>query len=579
MTNHTQSVINQLALQWINGFSISIEVNNERSKNHPVTTIGTYGISTYRKSYHVTGNNSHDCNSASQCSTNLARYEQAVISGENKNILNKSIDLIKSNIIHSFSLNDNIDSRSHAYVKTCTACHGNGEEQCYDCYGAGQKNCHYCTGGRISCLSCTGSGYHYGANGSQIRCNGCSGSGKSNCYSCHGNGRITCGTCSGRRTLACNACSATGYFTITETSYVMLTGQQSCKWSTDADYPWLDDYINLALNKKIAHALLNETSTWDLLTFSFDNSDSFPLKTSMSGDLKTTTSKVSIESSDPISCWFIGEIYKPFNLGHCFDSYIEKQAEVLVTDFSPETCNVLFNTNIAKDTFEYLNEESLPLNIAYSANLVSPSLGETLKDTLIRVGHLFDNKRKKVSLMSVLLSLIKYLIILMLIVTFVDTLFMQKIDWQAMTSFAFSAALFENIRHGVSMVYFHKVTELLPILIASFIPMLFLRAWLGSHQIWKPGRLFWWYILTTILLATFFIMFDQQNLRMDSESLTFSMDKLVVSARRSILILVDLVMLSGFIAILRVRKSAYKKNKIEVNGIKSPALNRLLNYK
>jgi len=575
--NSVTPVINHLTTQWLNGMQVPAVVNNQKSKLHNIKTQGSYSIVTERDYYRISGTHKYDCSSESQCIKAISEYEQSVTIGKIKPALYKSIELIKSDPVGSFALYKQVDSCAHAYIETCDTCNGRGENRCHGCHGSGETSCYNCSSGRVSCNNCNG-GYVSNNNGSSERCYTCSGSGQRDCNTCCGNARVTCSTCSGRGKLHCSPCDATGYFTTTITVYARLKGQQSCKWSSDPAYPWLDLYIEQALEKKLNHAPLNETVTWDLTSFEFAIDTAFPLKTEMDGEIKTTAADVDIDKTGAVNCQFIGEIYKPFNMSTCFDGYLLKHCEKLNSNFSQQHCKTLFATNIAKDTFEFVKSEELPSNIAYKTNMVSPQLAKTLKETLLNTGHVFDKIRKKVTIPRVLLSMLMHLVWLFAVITVIDVIFTFRIDWQSVNSSQLLSSLLVNVQQGFILLFEHKPQALVMIFVISFIPMLILRSWLGSNQIWHPVKLFIGYIIITPIFFTIFSTINDQNLAPIIDDILLTKEAFMHSTLRCLALLFDLMMLAGLIAILRVRKSAYSKNRKVAKKIDSSALNRLLNY-
>lgn len=573
----TLPIIKRLSEKWLNGFTVPAQVSNEQFKHHEISAQGSYRIVTERVTQQSAGIHSHDCDSENHCISRIEKYEAAVKSGAIEAVLYKSVELIKTDPVGSFSLYKMVDSREHSFIETCNNCNGRGQETCYGCHGSGETSCYNCSNGYRTCDSCS-NGYVHNTDGSKDRCYSCSGSGEKRCYSCNGNGRITCSTCSGRRTLDCNPCAATGYFTITLTCYARLSGQQECAWQSDSAYAWLDSYLKQAIAKNIPHAQLNETVNWNLSTFNFTCDNRFPLQTAMDGTLKTTTADIDIDSTGAVNGQFIGEIHKPFDLNACFDKYLDKHCQTLQDKFEPKHCKTVFATNIAKNTFELVKTDELPDNIAYQANLFSPTMGSKLKQTLLNVGTQFDNSRKKVAIPRVMLSMVLHFIVLFAAVVSVDTALKYQIDWQAFKSANFGLSLLINLGHAFELLLRHRPQDLLAVFALSFIPMLMLRSWLGSHQIWQARKLFVWYIIATPLLFTLATSFVSQELIFSLEPVTFSQAALMNSIERCLAVLFDLVMLAGLIAILRTRKLAYSKNRKIAKQVESSALNRLLNY-
>ncbi|EKE74981.1 hypothetical protein [Gallaecimonas xiamenensis] len=578
MTPLTGKAAATFANNWLPGYRLDIDASNEKAADHPLKTSGVYELSSHRTRSRETGTRNHDCRNEAECDHHLKAYEQACHNGRNPELIAKAVGLIKQDPVASFSLRRDLEKRTHSYIEICSNCSGQGCVRCHNCSGSGQVTCWSCSGGRVSCGSCSG-GYIHGSNGSRQRCYSCSGSGYRDCSACYGNGKRTCGTCNGTRTLSCSPCAGTGRFTVSLSAIMSVQAHQKCRWASSADFPWLDHYVTTALNGRVPQAPLNRVASWQLDSFRFEEITGFPLISHMEGSLHTASSDIKVDGQLTQGCHFVGGALVPYDLKGCFDQAVVKETERLAKRFDDEACKRLFATPIASSTFELVASDKLPGHNGYYSRGFTGRGAKALKDSLLGTAKHLDQARQSLSLKRFGLSFGILFTVLVLLLALLDSLAGGQIQWHLYASVQVLGSALVSLKLGLMQLLNGQPYLLIKVLLLSFLPAMAMRQWLGSDQIWRPWRLFGWYMGTTLLMSAILVQSHLHPGLSGGFSLGYlSLSNLLGGVGHVAAIGLDLVMLCGLLAIFRARRAAFSANRRQVRAIGSSALNRLMNY-
>lgn len=578
MNKKLNDKLESLIEAWCGKLDVQFQVLDSETVAAAVITNASYSLTTSTSLQQSTGSNSHDCSSKDDCWSKINTYCRETESGGNAGANLCILEMIRSNPVATLSINRHIETVEHAYVETCSSCHGSGKITCGTCHGSGESHCGHCSGGRTRCVSCGGSGrYYVNSTNTNASCSGCGGSGTSICGYCTGSGRIRCTTCSGSGSISCSSCAGTGYITHVVTAQTYLSSSQTCQWAKGEPDSWVDKYLQRAMRDDVPQAPLNETVDWDVDSFRLISNDGLPYNSEMQGLLESTEAQISINSAEQVHCRFIGSSIRPYDMECLFDSLVAVQVESLKSDYSHDKADRLLNSRLATSSFDELNTSSLPDNLIVWANMLSASACASLKQSLLDVGNMFDSMRAEIRLTDLLIWTLVFVVCGMLTVNLLSAIATVQIPWDQIGLSSFFAAI--PVAANWFMVELARGADglLIPYMLITFVPAMLSLFFLGTPQTWSLSRMMLWYWGFSLFIGLFILSFkpafDLAGGQLPLSAYAFSFHPGIEWS-----MLIEVFLLASLLAILRARRQAFNIVREESAQVQSQALNLLLKY-
>lgn len=568
-----------LTRTWCGKLDLHFQVVDSETVSLKIKTTATYQLVTSTSSQQSTGSHSHDCSSKSDCWSKIDYYCKETESGGNTQANLRIIEMIQSDPVETLSITKHVESIEHAYVESCGTCSGSGKNRCTSCQGVGESHCNHCIGGRTKCTSCGGSGrYYVNSTNTNTHCSACGGSGNQICGYCSGSGRIRCVTCSGSGSVSCQSCSGTGYFTHVVTAQTYLSSSQSCQWANNDNNSWVNEYLQRALNDDVPQAPLNQTVDWDIDSFELTSNGGLPYNSEMNGLLESTDAQVNTNSAKEAHCRFIGMSMQPYDMDNIFDSLIEAQVDSLKADYSHDKAQCLFNTQLATNSFDELNTSSLPDDLILWANMMSASACNSIKQSLLDVGHMFDNMRSEIRLTDLLLWTLVFVFCGILTVNLLTGISTIQIPWGQIGLRSFLAGIPIAVEWFLAESTRGIESQLIPYMLVTFIPAMLCLLVFGTPQSWTLPRMMIWYWGFSLFIGLFLVSFKPAFDLTTGSQFPLSVDSFSLYRGIEWTMLIDVFLLSSLLGILRARRQAFNIVRDEAAQVQCHALNLLLKY-
>jgi hypothetical protein len=320
--NKTLKKLKELQNYWTNTVGFNIKDKSETISPTAIKSFSTYEFQPNIQKKKDYGSHPHSCKNSEECSHKIQNHFQKIENNNNDVFKTKFQEQLKN---RQPLLNDHwkVMSETESYVEDCEPCNAKGHVDCTTCdtYGTptGRVSCGSCWGsGRKSCGGCGGSGKSNDKN-----CFSCMGSGKKSCFSCSGSGKVTCGSCDGSLVVTCSSCKGHKCFTFYEEAEFNMSSSAEITWQKEDNKDWINKYIINEINDKQSHIDLMQVSDWHFHTLNISPLASLPYKASIQGQLITTTSEVKLNDND-FFCLFLGDNLEPYKLDFIFENYISK---------------------------------------------------------------------------------------------------------------------------------------------------------------------------------------------------------------------------------------------------------------
>ena len=252
-------IVKSLYQKWFPNFDIEPKCQSEHIESMPVENYGTFQLI-------CRGNDGHDDWAPGQMRSNCHDYNDyvkkrnqyisAIENYQHIGMVDNSINLIKANLVASFTLDREIAKETFSYSEHCSNCAGRGNVRC---------PATTCLNGYVTCPTCSGSRYQLYPY--RTLCSTCGGSGRYYCRTCGGSGSVNCGTC-----------KATGWLTYYHNIYTYLKSSRRCEWSDPTKSKWAVTILNSHLKKKCLkqHLILLLIGMQKLLNYGPNHREIFP---------------------------------------------------------------------------------------------------------------------------------------------------------------------------------------------------------------------------------------------------------------------------------------------------------------
>jgi len=361
------------------------------------------------------------------------------------------------------------------------------------------------------------------------------------------------------------------------TAETFLSSSQSCQWAEDRPAPWVDKYLQRVMRDDVPQAPLNETVDWDVDSFRLISNDGLPYNSEMQGLLESTEAQISINSGEPVHCQFIGSSMRPYDLSSIFDPLIQAQVESLKTDYSHDKAEHLFDSRLAKSSFDELNTSSLPDNLITWANMMSASAGAALKQSLLDVGNMFDKMRGEIRVTDLLIWTLVFVAGGMLTVNLLSAMSTVQIPWGQIGLSSFFAGIPVAVQWFVSELARGVDGLLIPYMLITFIPAMLALFFFGTPQTWSLRRMLFWYWGFSLFIGLFILSF-KPAFDLAGGQLPMSVDAFNFNPAIEWSMLLEVFLLASLLAIFKARRQAFNIVREESAQVKSQALNLLLKY-
>jgi len=361
------------------------------------------------------------------------------------------------------------------------------------------------------------------------------------------------------------------------TAETYLSSNQSCQWLADKPAAWVDEYLRRALKDDVPQAPLNQTVDWDTNTFSLISNDGLPYSSEMQGLLENTEAQISINSEEEVHCRFIGSGMQPYDMGSIFDPLIEAQVESLKTDYSHDKAACLFDSRLAKSSFDELNTSSLPDNLIAWANMISTSACASLKQSLLDVGNMFDKMRAEIRLTDLLIWMLVFVVGGILSVSLLSAIATVQIPWDQIGLSSFFTGIPIAVQWFMSELARGVDGLLIPYMLITFIPAMLALFFFGTPQIWSLRRMLFWYWGVSLFIGLFILSF-KPAFDLAGRQMPLSVDTFSFQPGIEWSMLIDVFLLASLLAIFRARRQAFNIVREEAAQVQSQALNLLLKY-
>lgn len=327
----------------------------------------------------------------------------------------------------------------------------------------------------------------------------------------------------------------------------------------------------------VPQAPLNETVDWDVDSFRLISNDGLPYNSEMQGLLESTEAQISINSGVQVHCQFIGSSMRPYDLGSIFDPLIQAQVESLKTDYSHDRAACLFNSRLAKSSFDEFNTSSLPDNLISWASMMSAPACASLKQSLLDVGNMFDKMRAQVRATDLLIWVLVFFVCGMLAVNLLSAIATVQIPWDQIGLASFFAAIPDAVQWFMTELTRGVDGLLIPYMLITFIPAMLCLLFFGTPQTWSLRRMMFWYWGFSLFIG-FFILSFKPAFDLAGGQMPLSVDDFKFYPGIEWSIAIDVFLLASLLAIFRARRQAFNIVREESAQVKSQALNLLLKY-